>query len=92
MQYVSTRNTKKIFSFKDVFLTGLAPDSGLFVPKEIPLFKASEIENLRKLSYNDLAKEIILKFCSDEFSEKEIKDLVKSSYKDFRVDDVVVIK
>ena len=92
MQYVSTRNTKKIFSFKDVFLTGLAPDSGLFVPKEIPLFKASEIENLRKLSYNDLAKEIILKFCSDEFSEAEIKNLVTESYKNFRVKDVVKIR
>jgi len=92
MQYVSTRNTKKIFSFKDVFLTGLAPDSGLFVPKEIPLFKANEIEKLRKLSYNDLAKEIILKFCSDEFNEAEIKNLVMEAYKNFRVKDVVKIR
>ena len=33
MEYISTRNTKKNFSFKDVFLKGLAPDGGLFVPK-----------------------------------------------------------
>jgi len=37
-------------------------------------------------------KIIILKFCSDEFNEIEIKDLVKNSYKNFRVNDVVVIK
>jgi len=92
MQYISTRNTKKNFSFKDVFLTGLAPDGGLFVPKEIPLFKSSELEKLRELSYNDLAKEIILKFCSDEFNEQEIKNLVIDSYKNFRVKDVVKIK
>jgi len=39
-----------------------------------------------------LATKIILKFCSDEFNEIEIKDLVKNSYKNFRVNDVVVIK
>jgi len=92
MEYISTRNTQKIFSFKDVFLKGLAPDGGLFVPKKIPLYTSQELERLRNLSYNDLATKIILKFCSDEFNETEVKDLVDSSYKNFRVKDVVTIK
>jgi len=92
MEYISTRNTQKIFSFKDVFLKGLAPDGGLFVPKKIPIYASKELEKLRNLSYNELATKIILKFCSDEFDEIEIKDLVKNSYKNFRVNDVVVIK
>ena len=92
MEYISTRNTQKIFSFKDVFLKGLAPDGGLFVPKKIPLYTSQELEKLRNLSYKELAVKIILKFCSDEFNETEIKDLVKNSYKNFRVKDVVVIK
>ena len=92
MEYISTRNTQKTFSFKDVFLKGLAPDGGLFVPKKIPLYTSQELEKLRNLSYNALATKIILKFCSDEFNEIEIKDLVKNSYKNFRVNDVVVIK
>ena len=92
MEYISTRNTQKIFSFKDVFLKGLAPDGGLFVPKKIPLYNSQELEKLRYLSYNELAAKIILKFCSDEFNEAEIKDLVNDSYKNFRVKDVVTIK
>ena len=92
MEYISTRNTQKIFSFKDVFLKGLAPDGGLFVPKKIPIYNSQELEKLRNLSYEELATKIILKFCSDEFDEIEIKDLVKNSYKNFRVNDVVVIK
>jgi len=92
MEYISTRNTQKTFSFKDVFLKGLASDGGLFVPKKIPLYTSQELEKLRNLSYNELAAKIILKFCSDEFSEAEINDLVKNSYKNFRVNDVVVIK
>ena len=92
MEYISTRNTQKIFSFKDVFLKGLASDGGLFVPKKIPLYNSQELKKLRNLSYNELATKIILKFCSDEFNETEIKDLVNDSYKNFRVKDVVAIK
>ena len=92
MEYISTRNTQKIFSFKDVFLKGLASDGGLFVPKKIPLYTYQELEKLRNLSYNELATKIILKFCSNEFNETEIEDLVNDSYKNFRVKDVVAIK
>jgi len=92
MEYISTRNTQKTFSFKDIFLKGLAPDGGLFVPKKIPLYTSQELEKLRNLSYNELATKIILKFCSNEFNETEIKDLVNDSYKNFRVKDVVAIK
>ena len=92
MEYISTRNTQKIFSFKDVFLKGLAPDGGLFVPKKIPLYTSQELEKFKNLSYGELASKIILKFCSDEFNETEIKDLVNNSYKNFRAKDVVTIK
>jgi len=92
MEYISTRNTQKTFSFKEVFLKGLAPDGGLFVPKNIPLYISQELEEFRNLSYNELATKIILKFCDDEFSEIEIKNLVKNSYKNFRIKDVVAIK
>ena len=92
MDYISTRNTQKTFSFKDVFLKGLAPDGGLFVPKKFFSFNTQELESLRKLSYNELATKIISKFCVNEFNETEVKDLVKNSYKSFRTDNVVTIK
>ena len=92
MEYISTRNSQKNFTFKDVFLKGLASDGGLFVPKKIPKFTSQELEKLKNLSYKELAVKIILKFCKDEFNEKEIIDLVNSSYRNFRVDDVVTVK
>ena len=92
MEYISTRNSSKIFSFKDVFLQGLAPDGGLFVPKKVPFFSSSELENLKNLSYNDLTTTIISKFYADEFTKNEIKELVNSSYNNFRVENVVKIK
>ena len=49
MEYISTRNKKNIFSFEDVFLKGLAPDGGLFVPKEIPTFTQDELISLKNI-------------------------------------------
>ena len=92
MKYISTRNSKKYFSFKNVFLQSLAPDGGLFVPKKIPYYPAEELMNLKNLSYNELAEKIILKFCNDEFNQSEIKEIVNNSYKKFRTENVVKIK
>ncbi len=92
MEYISTRNTEKIFSFDEVFIKGLAPDGGLFVPKKIPILSPKEILSLKNFSYNELAAKIILKFCGTTFSEEEIKNLINNSYKKFRLKDVVQIK
>ena len=92
MEYISTRNKEKTYSFSDVFLKGLAPDGGLFVPKKISLYTSQELKKLSKLSYNELATKIIFKYCSDEFNEIEINDLVEKSYKNFRVSNVVTVK
>jgi len=92
MEYISTRNNKKKFTFKDVFLKGLAPDGGLFVPKNISKYTNKELTALKSLSYNKLATKILLRFCESEFSESELKEIINNSYKDFRVNDVVKIK
>ena len=51
MEYISTRNNSEHFSFKNVFLKGLADDGGLFVPKSIKPFSK---ENLNKLKNDQL--------------------------------------
>ena len=88
MNYISTRNNQKNFSFKDVFLKGLADDGGLFVPKSI---KKVELGNLVNLSYNDLAAEIIYPFIGDFMSKDKLISIISKSYSNFRIDDVVKI-
>ena len=81
MEYISTRNTKKKFTFKDIFLNGLASDGGLYVPRTIPSYSLKDLDNLKKLSYEQLAAKIILNFCSDQFSESELKDFLETPWK-----------
>ena len=91
MNYISTRNNQENFNFKDVFLKGLADDGGLFVPKSIKQFKKEELDNLKSLSYNDLAAEIIYPFIGDFMSKDELVSLISKSYSNFRSNDVVQI-
>ena len=58
MKYISTRNNSKEYSFKQVFIKGLADDGGLFIPKSLKKFSNNELNSLSKLSYQDLAKKI----------------------------------
>ena len=78
MNYISTRNNQKNFTFKDVFLKGLADDGGLFVPKSIKKFKKEELDNLKNLNYNDLAAEIIYPFIGDFMSKDDLLIDMKS--------------
>jgi len=91
MEYISTRNNQKIFTFKDVFLKGLADDGGLFVPKKIKPFSKEELNNLESLSYNDLATEIIYPFIGDFMSKDELISIISKSYSNFRSENVVKI-
>ena len=91
MNYISTRNNQKNFTFKDVFLKGLADDGGLFVPRLIKPFKKEELDNLKNLSYNDLAAKIIYPFIGDFMSKDDLISLISKSYSNFRSNDVVKI-
>ncbi len=91
MQYISTRNNQNIFTFKDIFLKSLADDGGLFVPKSVKPFSEEEVSNLKNLSYNDLAAEIIYPFIGDFMSKNELISIISKSYSNFRTKNVVKI-
>jgi len=92
MNYFSTRNKNLKFTFKEIFLRGLAPDGGLFLPFEIKKYNATELKNLSKLSYVDLATEIISNYCEPELKKINLKSLIERSYKNFDNKEVVNIK
>ena len=92
MNYLSTRDKSLKSNFKDIFLRGLAPDGGLFLPSEIKSYKKSELKGLSKLSYSDLATEILFNFCSDNLTKDELRSVIEDAYKNFEDKEVVSIK
>ncbi len=79
MQYVSTRGDSPAQSFSHILLGGLAPDGGLYLPAEYPQVTGAELGAWRKLSYADLAFEILKKFATD-IPESDLKALVSKTY------------
>ena len=91
MKYISTRNNKKEFDFKAVFIKGLADDGGLFIPKSLKKYSNNELQELKKLNYNQLSVEIINQFSSDFIAKDELSSLIDKSYSTFREKEVVKI-
>jgi len=92
--YSSTRGcpTQKNLSFRDVVMTGLAHDRGLFVPDSFPTVSTEELDSWRSLSYSDLATQVIHKFVSEEdVPFEELKRIVSVSCAAFREEDVTPI-
>ena len=92
MNYFSTRNKSLSFSFRDIFLRGLAPDGGLFLPSEIRKYSENELKNLSKLTYEELATEIIYNFCKDDIERKDLRVIIAKAYTTFKSKEVVELK
>ncbi|MEA2068268.1 MAG: threonine synthase [Verrucomicrobiota bacterium] len=81
MKYISTRGQMEPIGFQDAVMTGLAPDGGLLLPEELPDV-GSKLEAWAKLSYPDLASEILSLFATD-IPAGDLKRLVNDSYATF---------
>lgn len=79
MQYISTRGGMEAKSFSEILLGGLAPDGGLTIPQEYPIFTKEQLETFKELSYSELAYEIISRFASD-IPEADIKEITTKTY------------
>jgi len=86
--YVSTRGGGKPQRFSEILLEGLAPDGGLYVPREIPKV---DLARLRGKSYVELAKRILGLFMDDV---RDLDRLVERTYSAaiFGTDEVTPLK
>ncbi|MFS0753368.1 threonine synthase [Noviherbaspirillum sp. 1P10PC] len=79
MHYISTRGHAAAQNFSEILLAGLAPDGGLYLPDTYPQVSGAELDAWRKLSYADLAFEILSRFATDIPAE-DLRALVKKTY------------
>lgn len=89
MKYSSTRGNSPSVSFINVLTSGVAPDGGLYIPEVFPRFLEDEIKELKNLSYQDLARNIIYPFLDDFLTNKELEEVINDAYSSFRSEEVV---
>ena len=93
MKYISTRGQTEPMEFSDVLLMGLAPDGGLMLPESYPQVDSATLNKWRKLSYPELAFEIMRLFATD-IDEADLKDIINRTYTKevFGSDDIVPVR
>lgn len=76
--YKSTRSEGGEVTASQAVLKGLADDGGLFVPTTIPTLD-TPLEELAKMSYQEVAYNVMSKFLTD-YTEEELKDCINKAY------------
>ncbi len=76
--YNSTRSKGNPVKASTAILKGLSDDGGLFVPDHIPALDKS-VEELAKMSYQEVAYEVMKLFLTD-FTEEELKSCINKAY------------
>ena len=89
--YHSTRNSEETATASEAILKGLTSDGGLFVPDSIPKLNVS-LEDLTKMSYQELAYAVMKEFLTD-FTEEELKTCINNAYDSkFDTEEIAVTK
>ncbi|MDR0851564.1 MAG: threonine synthase, partial [Clostridiales Family XIII bacterium] len=80
MKYISTRGNTEEKRSAQAIIEGLAPDKGLYVPKEMPHINLHlDFERLVGASYRETARLILGAFL-DDFTEDELAFCVNGAY------------
>lgn len=78
INYIGTRDKSIKATASEAILKGICEDGGLFIPEEFPVLDKS-LEELSKLSYQDLAYEILKLYLTD-FTEEELRYCISGAY------------
>src|ERR1035438_10407392 len=65
MNFISTRNIEKEYSFSEAVIKGLAEDGGLLLPKSIPKLTKEFFNTIEEKSFTQIAHEVSHLFIDD---------------------------
>ena len=82
MRYISTRGGIQPIPFKDAVMMGLATDGGLLLPESYPAITQEDLNAWRKLSYPQLAFQVISRFV-DDIPAADLRAIIDRSYATF---------
>ena len=91
MRYISTRGGIEPLGFTGAVMMGLATDGGLLLPEEIPTVSPAVADSWARLSYQELAAEVMGLFAGD-LPPADLKALVTTSYATFRHPEVTPVR
>lgn len=79
MEYFSLTNPNEISTFSNAVVNGIAPDRGLYFPKEIPQLPKTFIEHIHQMDIHEMALTAIRPFVEDEIPLAELERIVNTT-------------
>ncbi len=76
MQYYSLNKQSTAVDFKEATIRGQAPDKGLYFPERIPVLESSLLNDIDKLSHEEIAYRVIAPYAADAIPEQELRRIV----------------
>ncbi|MDG1024285.1 MAG: threonine synthase [Flavobacteriaceae bacterium] len=79
MKYYSLNYNSQDVSFLDAVRKGLAPDRGLYFPKEIPKLPKDFFNNINSFSNQEIAFKVIQPFVGKDIPEDRLKKIIQDT-------------
>ena len=79
MMYYSLQHQAPVVSFKEAALRGIAPDRGLYFPKEIPRFSAEFWRDLPKKDFQESALQLMQTFTGKSIPSLELRAILEKT-------------
>jgi threonine synthase len=80
IKFFSTNGHFERVDFRQALLMGQAPDKGLFMPEQIPRIPESIIEEFPKMSYPQIAYEVVKPYLGDLITDSALKNMLQDAY------------
>ena len=78
--FYSTNGKAKPVPFRDALLKGIAPDGGLYMPEEIPVIPADDINAFSEMEYYQIAFAVSKRFLHEQIRDADLLTIVKDAY------------
>ena len=79
MKYYSTNKKSEFVSFKEATIKGQAPDKGLYFPETIPQIDKALIDEIEKLSNEEIAFRVIRPYVAGEINDDDLFKIVSET-------------
>ena len=79
MKYFSLNGNANEVSFEEAVVKGLAPDRGLYFPKEIPVLDKSFVNNLAAFPNQEIAFKTIQPFVGNDIESESLRKIVNET-------------
>lgn len=79
MRFYSTNNKNISLSLREAVIQGLAEDNGLFMPDQIPVFPPSFFDEIRKLSFTEIALRAAILCFKDDIPAADLEELTRDA-------------